>query len=310
MRFSVIIATRNRAAMAVRAARSALAQTFPYEEFEVVVVDNGSTDGTIEALRALAGEAGGVAFRALEEPEAGVSRARNLGLRSACGKYLAFLDDDAVAPPDWLARIASCQAALDPKPEALGGPIEPLYDCPKPAWFLDKYEQRSWGPQERALGPGEVLSGSNMIWDREVLVRIGGFDVAIGPSGVTFAMGEDTELCLRLRDREPGATIWYSPELKVLHSVTQRRFSTAAALTRGYKEGLGWVAASPPQGAWARCVEILRRCLILAYLVVVSLFSFQWLYRPRNWCFEKGRRIFVQIGNIVGLLQAAGRRKA
>jgi GT2 family glycosyltransferase len=148
-----------------------------------------------------------------------------------------------------------------------------------------------------------------MVWDRDVLVRIGGFDAGLGPTGGKFSMGEDTELCLRLRARVPGATIWYSPELKVLHSVTERRFSVGGALARGYKEGLGWVAASPPQGTRAWIVEFLRRCGIAVVLIVASLVGFQWLYRPRNWCFENGRRIFVQVGNLVGLVRAVARRK-
>jgi len=154
-----------------------------------------------------------------------------------------------------------------------------------------------------------VLSGSNMIWDRSVLIEIGGFDAGLGPSGAKFAMGEDTELCLRLRRRLPGATVWYSPALGVMHSVTARRFSVWDALARGYREGLGWAAASPPRGPAARLKELIRRPGIFLYLAVTSLLGFQWLYRPRNLCFERGRLTLVQVGNIVGLLSSTGRRR-
>jgi glycosyltransferase involved in cell wall biosynthesis len=98
MRVSVIIPTYNRAAWVMEAAASVLAQT--YRDFELLVVDDGSTDGTLVALATFGGE---IKVRRREERR-GVSAARNLGARAAAGEWLAFLDSDDLWLPDKLAR--------------------------------------------------------------------------------------------------------------------------------------------------------------------------------------------------------------
>lgn len=109
---SVVIPTHNRAGLLLEALRSVLVQIPP--DAEVIVVDDGSTDGTAEALAAL-GEREGDRLRTIRQDRRGVAGARNTGIRAACGRRLAFLDDDDLWTPDHLAVLG---AALDGLPGA------------------------------------------------------------------------------------------------------------------------------------------------------------------------------------------------
>ena len=287
--FAIVIATRDRRELALRALRSALGQDHPCE---VILVDNGSSDGTAEATAAVGG-------KVIVEPIPGASRARNAGLAATEADYIAFLDDDGVASPDWISLAA--KIVVERGPVALGGPCHPLYEAPAPAWFRNSYEARTWGPDARALGPREVLSGSNMIWKRETLVDIGGFDVTLGPAGSRFACGEDTELFIRLHRLKRGSLVWYEPGLAIGHSVTAGKMKPRSALRRGFAEGRGWVVSNPPASRSAACREILRRTAILVGLGLFSVVWPRWIWARGPWCFEVGKRLTCQWGNVVEL---------
>lgn len=95
--FSVIIPAYNRSDMAAEAVASVLAQSF--DDFEIIVVDDGSTDGTVDALQGRFGNL----VQVVTQPNGGVSRARNLGVSLAAGRYIAYLDSDDLWEPDKLA---------------------------------------------------------------------------------------------------------------------------------------------------------------------------------------------------------------
>ena len=107
MLFSVVIPTRNRLELLRDALRGLAAQTLPASEFEVVVVDNGSTDGTFESLSAES-EDYPYALNVIKNPdcERGPAPARNLGVREAKGQIIAFLDSDCRPDVDWLSAAA------------------------------------------------------------------------------------------------------------------------------------------------------------------------------------------------------------
>ena len=105
---SIVICTRNRAPVVVRAIHGALAEAASAGA-ELLVVDNASTDATPSAVAELQQQAASP-FRVLREPEVGLSAARNRGLKEACGDIVAFLDDDAVPRKGWLAALLACVA--------------------------------------------------------------------------------------------------------------------------------------------------------------------------------------------------------
>ena len=128
---------------------------------------------------------------------------------------IAFLDDDARAEPDWLEQALRLFERVEPSPFAVGGPIEPFYLAPKPDWFKDEYEIRSWGDEPRFLRTGETFSGSNMIFTKTALRVHGGFSDRFGMKGERLSVGEETVLFDEIWRGSPDAPLYYSPELVV-----------------------------------------------------------------------------------------------
>jgi glucosyl-dolichyl phosphate glucuronosyltransferase len=129
MRMSVIIPTRNRAASLARTVRSALELDLPAGRYEVLVVDNASTDQTFDVVRALEAGPRGSIIRYLQEARLGVHHARHAGARAAAGELLLFTDDDATLSPDWASAYAAAFNAHD-EMAAAGGPIRAAWDVP------------------------------------------------------------------------------------------------------------------------------------------------------------------------------------
>src|SRR3989337_3554689 len=99
---SAIICTHNRVEYLTKAIQSLVDQNIPKSKYEIIVVDNCSTDSTREVVEKFSSKSN---IRYIYEPTLGANKARNTGWRNARGKYIAYLDDDAIASPVWLCRI-------------------------------------------------------------------------------------------------------------------------------------------------------------------------------------------------------------
>ena len=238
MLISAVVCTRDRSDMAVRAIKSLIDQTADPAEYQILVVDNGSTDDTEEKVRALADKTARVEVRYVKEPRTGIAHARNKAYREASGEYVAFIDDDAVAEPDWIARLIETIGAQHGPPVAVGGRILPLYEAPKPHWFLDRYEERTWGATARALQRNESFSASNMMILREALVEVGGFPTDVGMTGDRLLVGEEPQLFERLWDTlDCEGRIVYDPGLRVKHSVPAGKMKLLTDFKRSFAVG-------------------------------------------------------------------------
>ena len=170
---SVVVPTRNRARYLEVALASLRAQRAA-PEYELVVVDDGSTDDT----RAVA-----AAHGARVEPVrgSGLNAARNTGVATTTGALVAFVDDDVWVPPDWVAALAA-GAEAHPEADAFGGPIHVRLEGPAPAGWRQ-------APPITALDLGDADREADMVWGanfavrRSAVERLGGFDEAIGGHG-------------------------------------------------------------------------------------------------------------------------------
>src|SRR5262245_32502899 len=124
---SVIIPTLNRCTVLPEAVRSIREQSISDEQYEIIVVDNGSSDSTGPVVEHLNGRTG-KSIRYIWEPRRGLHWARHAGVRAAEGEVLAFTDDDAVATPGWLGSLIKAYA--DPRVGAAGGPIQVRWKTP------------------------------------------------------------------------------------------------------------------------------------------------------------------------------------
>jgi GT2 family glycosyltransferase len=168
----------------------------------------------------------------------GLSGARNTGVKVAQGDLIAFLDDDAIAEPDWLRSLA--QACSEPHVLGCGGLVEPMWLSGKPAWFPEEF---NWvvGCSYRGL-PGAQSAvrnpiGSSMLIRREVFEAIGGFRSEVGRVGKHPVGCEETELCIRARQHWPGGMFVYEPASRIKHVVPDDRAQWSYFRSRCFYEG-------------------------------------------------------------------------
>jgi glycosyltransferase involved in cell wall biosynthesis len=235
---SAVVCTHNRAAVLPGALRSLANQTLAVTNYEIVVVDNDSSDATRSVVHdELSARAN---FRYVREPRLGLSRARNTGWREASAPIVAFLDDDAIASRDWLENILGAFETVNPRPGGVGGRIDPIWEAPRPSWLPDYCLPflivHDLSPVPIRLPAGKFLIGTNMAFPRSLLEAIGGFPVELGPIGGRFGSGEETMVQRWIRAQ--GHMLHYDPAIRVRHLVPESRLSRRWLLRRLYWEGL------------------------------------------------------------------------
>lgn len=211
----MVIATKDRERRLEAALASLRAQTIGTGRFEVLVVDDGSSDGTPQMLEREAA-AGDLALRIIRRPASGgPGAARNEGWRAAVAPLVAFIDDDCVADPRWLE--AGLEAWGGDPARFVQGPTTPIEE------ELDELGPTSYTIDIRAMVP--EFPTCNIFYPRALLERIDGFDEAGFPVN-----GEDTDLAWRAR--EAGAEPTFAPDASVRHAVV--RLGPIAFLRRNW----------------------------------------------------------------------------
>ncbi len=230
---SVIVCTYNRASLLRGCLDSLRQQSSDRQLFEVIVVDNNSTDTTA----AVALEFAEICphFRTVVATQQGLSCARNVGWQTAQGTYVAYIDDDAIAAPDWVDCIIQF-ATAHPEIQVFGGPYDAFTLRELPPWFPPEYGRLDFGDRTHPieLGP-EWIPGSNMIFKQRIFKEYGGFDPELGMKGQQTAYGEEINLLARLN--QAGIAIYYVPSLKVKHLIADYKMSLRWLLTSIYRAG-------------------------------------------------------------------------
>lgn len=176
---SIVICTYNRARFLPTALESLKNQTIESRAYEIVVINNNSTDTTEVLCLAFQKANPNLNFKYVIEPKQGLSHARNTGIEVASGKYIAFIDDDAIADPNYAKSIAKAFETY-PDYDALGGKITPIYESITELKWLSKY---LWGMVAKVDNGDKIEpftkkypAGCNMVFRKEVFSTIGNFN--------------------------------------------------------------------------------------------------------------------------------------
>lgn len=181
----------------------------------------------------------------------GLSGARNSGIALATGEIIAFLDDDAVAEPDWLQSLL--EPFIDSQVLGVGGSVRPLWVEKRPFWLPEEFY---WvvGCTYRGIphNAGIIRNpiGANMAFRRMVFEEVGGFRCEIGRIGIKPMGCEETELCIRTRQHWSESVFLYVPSASVSHRVPPARTTWHYFFTRCYSEGLSKAAITRYVGVY------------------------------------------------------------
>jgi len=294
---SVIVCTYNRSDLLKGCLESLVQQTLSREQFEILVIDNASTDGTRELVASFTHIEN---IRYVFEGKPGLSHARNRGMREAKGRYLAYIDDDARAAPDWLEVAERLIHTVQPRIDCLGGPYHPFYTSNKPDWFKDEYEIRGFGNQARQLGRKEYISGANMIWAKGSLEMIGGFDVRLGVIGNQLVLGEETHAFEQVWGQKTLPVFYYSPDLIIYHWVPDFKMTVSYLLKRKFAAGQYQASQRKQNNVIANLRDMGRQLFKLLKAGLQFILHVRQYPCWQNWMSEEGGRIAFYWGNILG----------
>ncbi|MEJ2643562.1 MAG: glycosyltransferase [Gammaproteobacteria bacterium] len=248
MDISVIVCTFNRADnLPECVAHLDRQQGLTGVEWEVVIVDNNSTDDTADVVRDL--QSGSTTtIRYVFEAEQGLSAARNRGIAEAASPYLCFIDDDIRVEPQWLRAVFDgfAQHSAD----AVGGRILVQTKTPLPAWINDDMRgflgHRDFGSEPHYMdGITEFPFGGNMALSRRIIEQVGGFDTRMGRKGEgktreELFKGEETDYFQRVA--ATGGRLYYAPDATVHHKILphqlKKRFFRTIHFNAGYQRAM------------------------------------------------------------------------
>lgn len=241
---SVVICTHNRATYLSNCLSGLGRQESVAHDWEILVVDNASTDETVKVYQAFASRNCGKA-RYVYEPRLGLSVARNRGVRESEGAIVAFLDDDGEPAPHWVSSIMDSMSR-EPSAGGVGGPVLGRWGVPRPPWlppeiaYSLEFRDTILGSSARALTVDEVLPGGNSAFRRRVLDEVGAYDESLGRVGRRMLGFEDFDLVWRLHS--VGITLLYNPDMAIQHpacreALTKRSLYERALLT-GYSRAV------------------------------------------------------------------------
>jgi glycosyltransferase involved in cell wall biosynthesis len=240
MRFSFVICTYNRDLYIRNCIEALFAQKGCGKElYEVVLVNNNSTDGTHSIALELQEKNTDTDFSYHIEAKQGLSHARNRGAEEAKYEVVVFLDDDAFAHENYVAELSAFYKK-HPGVMGTGGKIAPLYESGnEPAW-MSKYlislvSALDMGKVDVLFKKGKFPIGANMSIRKDVFGQIGYFNTTLGRTGANLLGGEEKDIFLRMQDN--GMSIWYVANAVVDHIIPEKR--TEAAFIKKLGNGIG-----------------------------------------------------------------------
>lgn len=226
MMLSVILCTYNRERYIYNVLQSIAAGGFG--DYEIVLVNNNSTDGTESECQRFAKDHPEVAMRYCVEKQQGLSYARNRGIMESQGEVLVYVDDDAVVNREYLQTYADF-FNRNKEAVAAGGPITPRYDgCEEPSWMSHYTRQLvtgelNLGTREREFPKGAFPGGGNAAYRKSVFNEVGLFNIELGRKGNSLIGAEEKDLFDKMTSR--GMKFYYLPNAILYHLIPPKKLT-------------------------------------------------------------------------------------
>lgn len=303
---SVVVCTYNRSDLLVGALRTLCEQTLDRSFYEVIVVNNNSTDNTRDLTEQFCHCYPNVRY--CLETEQGLSHARNRGWREAKGEYVAYIDDDCKVPEQWLTVAKDIIDRFSPG--VFGGPAYAFYNTPKPCWFKDSYGSHEPFKDVRILKNEECVEifGMNMCFSRPLLEKVGGFDVKLGMCGKKIAYCEETALLLRISNTMVDELIYYDPKLYVFHLVRGKKMTVRWLVRSWFGRGqYSNYCSDLPQSD--RRLQLLKQTVhqlrVIAVQLAHAVFRRNRMRYPyfQNYLYERTHQHLFKLGKLYGQYQ-------
>ena len=286
---SIVVCTYNRDKYLYGALQCIAENGFPANAYEIILVNNMSTDNTEAECQKFRNDYPNVNFRYFVEANQGLSYARNRGIEESRGETLLFLDDDSYIQHDYLKNL---QRQLNDHPEvdAFGGKIDPVFESGEAPKWLSKWNY-SW---VSAIDMGDKVCqfegkafpiGANMGIRKAMIEKTGVFNTQLGRSKKNLMGGEEKDLFERIRQQ--GGLIYYFPDVVVNHVIPPTR--TTKDYVKRLGEGVGRSERIRTLGIskW----KYLKR--LISELVKWGGTTILWLGFALKGQFEKGNILFT-----------------
>lgn len=269
MRLTVAICTYNRARLLRQTLAGVSRQDFPKGEFEVLVIDNNSTDDTAAAV---------AEFSSLEprprhvlETRQGLDHARNRAIAEARGEVILFADDDILVEPTWLAEMYR-PFAQSSRVGAVGGEVVPVFPDGVPPWIAGWHRPLAYRHDLGPTPPNQNPMGANVAIRASLFAELGPFSTTLDRQGDKLFSGGDEEMVRRIR--RGGYEVWFSPKARVLHQMPQNRTTFRYARRHAFDSARSRVVDRVAQGRatgylWSRLLANPPKALGFAALALL-----------------------------------------
>ena len=224
---SVVVCTYNREKYIYNVLQSIAENDYPKDGYEIVLVNNNCTDNTEAECTRFCNDYPDLAFKIVNEPNQGLSHARNCGIREANGDIIVYVDDDALVNKEYLRTYADF-FATHPNIDAAGGPVIPKYETEEPSWMshytkmlLTGYKYN--GKQVKEFAPNDYPGGGNAAYRASIFEKVGLFNEELGRKGDNLTASEEKDIFDKMRTQ--GMRIYYLPNAILYHLIPERKLT-------------------------------------------------------------------------------------
>ena len=272
IKVTVAIPTYNRADFLRQTLAGIATQQFPREHFEVLVIDNNSTDHTRAVVAEFANAT--PAPRYILETQQGLDYGRNRAIAEARGEIIVFGDDDILVQPDWLAQMAVPLLAdtATRRIGAIGGEVIPVFPDGLPDWVREWHAPLAFRTETGPLEAKHSPMGANLAFPKWIFAQLGIFHTALDRAAGNYFSGGDSEMVRRVR--AAGLEVWFAPAAAVKHQMPASRTTFRYARRHAFDSARSRVidrAGQPGAGGYLLGRLFANIAKALGYAVVALL---------------------------------------